>query len=151
MIIMRACLYHVRKRTSLRTCIVVFILCCMIAGIGGLFAGCKEGKNERVTITSVSIEKIAEKFHDEDGHYLTVVLEDSVVESYHLSYDTVSLKTGQRIYDQVFPEDDFIGVSLKITEPEKRSRVDPGSVLREQQTDSCEIVSVTKADNTIID
>jgi len=123
----------------------------MITGIGGLAAGCKEVKNECVTITSVSIESIAEKFHNEDGYYLTVVLEDSVVEFYHLSYDTVSFKTEQRIYDKVFPEDNFIGVSLKITEPEKRSRVDPGSVLREKQTDSCEIVSATKADNTIID
>lgn len=148
---MRACLYKKKKGITLRTCIKVFMLSCMIAGIGGLAAGCEEGKNEHVTITSVSIESIAEKFHNEDGYCLTVVLEDSVVESYHLSYDTVSFKTGQRIYDKVFPEDDFIGVSLKITEPEKRSRIDPGSVLREKQTDSCEIVSATKADNTIID
>lgn len=139
------------KRISRRTRIEVFILCCIITGIGWLAAGCKEVKNERVTVTSVSIESIVEKFHNEEGYYLTVVLEGNAVESYHLSYDTVSFKTGQRVYDKVFPEDDFIGISLKITEPEKRLRVDPESVLREKQTDSCEIVSVTKADNTIID
>ncbi len=144
---------HIKKKKggSLRACIEVFILSCIITGIGVLAAGCKEVKNERVTVTSVSIESIAEKFHNGDECYLTVVLEDSVVESYHLSYDSVSFKTGQRIYDKVFPEDDFIGISLKITEPEKPSRIDPGSVLREKQTDLCEIISVTKADNTIID
>ncbi len=130
--------------------IAIVVLICVIMAAGWLAAASQE-KDGHVTVTSVSIESIAEKLHNEDGYYLTVVLEDSAVEFFHLSYDTVSFKTKQSIYDKVFPEDDFAGVSLKITEPEKRSRIDPGAVLREKQTDFCEIISVTKADNSLID
>lgn len=131
--------------------IVIVILICIFMGIGWLIAVSGEKKNERATITPVSIDSIAEKYHNEDGYYLTVVLEDSAIEYYHLSYDKVSFKTGQRIYDKVFPEDDFIGVSLKMTQPEKRSYVDLGSVLKGKQEELCEIISVTKADNSLID
>lgn len=91
------------------------------------------------------------KFHNEDGYYLTVILDDSVVKSYHLHYDRVSLKTGKRIYDKVFPEENFVGVSLKITNVKKLSNIDVGLILKEKQTDLCEIISVTKSDNTLID
>lgn len=129
----------------------IVILICTIIGAGWLIAASKGNKNERITITSVSIESVTEKFHNEDGYYLTVILEDSVVKSYHLHYDRVSLKTGRRIYDKVFPDENFVGVSLKIASDKKLSNIDVGLILKEKQTDLCEIISVTKADNTLID
>ena len=132
-------------------CIAIVILTCFIIGTGWIAAVSNTEKNERATITSISVESIAEKFQNEDGYYLTVVLDDSMVEAYHLSYDRISLKTGQRIYDKILPEDNFAGVSLKITGPEKRSNADLGLVLKEKQDGFCEIISVTKADNSLID
>jgi len=128
--------------------ITIVILICTIIGAGWLVAASKGEKNE--LITSVSIESVTEKFHNEDGYYLTVILDDSVVKSYHLHYDRVSLKTGRRIYDKDFPDENFVGVSLKIASDKKLSHNDVGLILKEKQTDLCEIISVTKADNTLI-
>ncbi len=50
-----------------------------------------------------------------------------------------------------FSEENFVGVSLKITSVKKLSNIDVGLILKEKQTDLCEIISVTKADNTLID
>ena len=63
--------------------VTIVILICAIIGAGWLVASSNGEKNERITITSVSIESVAEKFHNEDGYYLTVILEDSIVKSYH--------------------------------------------------------------------
>lgn len=131
--------------------ITIVVLICVIIGTGWLAVASKEKKNECITITSVSIKSVTEKFHNEDGYYLTVILEDSVVKSYHLHYDRVSLKTGKRIYDKVFPEENFVGISLKIASVKELSNIDVGLILKEEQTDLCEIISVTKADNTLIE
>lgn len=130
--------------------ITIVILICTIIGVGAgwLVATSKGEKNE--LITSISIESVTEKFHNEDGYYLTVILDDCVVKSYHLNYDRVSLKTGRRIYDKVFPDENFVGVSLKIASDKKLSHNDVGLTLKEKQTDLCEIIAVTKADNTLI-
>lgn len=131
--------------------IIIVVLICVIIGTGWLVVASKEKKNECITITSVSIKSVTEKFHNEDGYYLTVILEDSVVKSYHLHYDRVSLKTGKRIFDKVFPEENFVGISLKIASVKELSNIDVGLILKEEQTDLCEIISVTKADNTLIE
>ena len=56
--------------------ITIVILICTIIGAGWLVAASKGEKNE--LITSVSIESVTEKFHNEDGYYLTVILDASV-------------------------------------------------------------------------
>ena len=88
------------QKVEIKKRIIIVILICAIIGAGWLVAPSKGEKNERITITSVSIESVTEKFHNEDGYYLTVILDDSVVKSYHLHYDRVSLKTGKRIDDR---------------------------------------------------
>lgn len=141
-------------RTNLypkKICIAIAILICIIIGTGWIVTVSKEEKNTHIIITSIPIESIDEKFHDEDGYYLTVNLESWLVESYHLSYDKISFKTDEEIYNQIFPGDSFTGVSLKIAWPEKSSNIDLGSVLKEKPNGSCEIISVTRTDNSVID
>ncbi len=131
--------------------VLALILICIIMGAGWFAEVSKKEKNKRVTITSMSIDGIAEKFHHEGGYYLTVVLEDWLLETYHLSYDRVSFRTEQKIYDNVVPGDNFTGICLKITEPDNRSKIDLGFVLKREQNDLCEIISVTTAENAGID
>ena len=140
----------IRGNKKWMSALPALILICVIAGIGWLAA--PKGEKERVTITPLSVEGIADKFRNEDGYYLTVGLEDWLVESCHLSYDSVSLKTGRSIYDQVAPGERSPGVTLRITVPENR----PGGdlirwVMKEERQDLCEIISVTRADNSLID
>ncbi len=70
--------------------VLALILICIIMGVGWFAEVSKKEKNKRVTITSMSIDGIAEKFHHKGGYYLTVVLGDWLLETYHLSYDRVS-------------------------------------------------------------
>ena len=70
------------QKVEIKKRIIIVILICAIIGAGWLVAPSKGEKNERITITSVSIESVTEKFHNEDGYYLTVILDDSVVRQY---------------------------------------------------------------------
>ena len=122
-----------------------------LIGAGWFAAAGKEEKDEGVTITALSIEGIGEKFQNEDEYYLTVDLEDWLVDSYHLPYDRVSFKTRQDIYDKVVPGEPCSGVTLKIADPERRQSNDLiGWVMKERRHDLCEIISVSTAGNHII-
>ena len=68
-----------------------------------------------------------------------------------MSYDKISFQTEKSIYDRVFLDDTFIGLSVKITVSEEQSNADLGLVLKMNNIELCEIVSLTKADNSVID
>ena len=99
-------------------------------------------KDGPVIYTTLSIDRIAEKLHNEDGYYLTVALEDWLIEDYNLSYDRITFKTEQEVYDKVSPGDIYAGVTLKIREPEQCSNGDIRAVLKWKRNDLCEIVSL---------
>lgn len=121
-------------------CIAIAVLACAVIG-SGWFAAVIQ-KNERETVTTLSVDSIAEKFQNEDGYYLTVALEDWLIEEYNLPYDRVTFKTRQDIYDKVSPGDIYAGVTLKIREPEKCSNGDIHAVLKWELSDLCEIISL---------
>lgn len=131
--------------------IAAAVLLCAIVGLAWYVPKSLAGEYEHVTVTAISVDSIAEKFHDEDGYFLTVALGDELVKEYNLSYDRVSVRTGQGIYDKVSPGEVCAGVTLRIRWPEKQPRVDIGAELKGKQTDRWEIISVTTADNETID
>lgn len=131
--------------------IAAAVLLCAVVGLAWYVPKSWAGGDEHVTVTAVSVDSIAEKFHDEDGYFLTIALGDELVEEYNLSYDRVSVRTRQGIYDKVSPGEVCAGVTLKIRRPEKQPQVDIGAELKGKQTDRWEIISVTTADNVVID
>lgn len=135
-------------RISIISTAVVTLICICIA-IGCLMSD--ENRENNTTIVSVPIEGVADKIHNKQDYYITVVLEDSVIQSYNLSYDKISFQTKKSIYDRVFLDDTFIGLSVKITVSEEQSNADLGLVLKMNNIELCEIVSLTKSDNSVID
>ncbi len=128
--------------------VLAVVMTCAVIGVGWFVTASK--RIEGVTIVTLSVDSIAGKFHNEDGYYLTLALEDGVIEDYHLSYDEVSIKTGKNLYDKVVPGERSPGVTLKITDPEKECR-DIGALMKAKRHELCEIISVTAADHSIID
>ncbi len=128
--------------------VLAVVMTCAVIGVGWFVTASK--RIEGVTIVTLSVDSIAGKFHNEDGYYLTLALEDGVIEDYHLSYDEVSIKTGKNLYDKVVPGERSPGVTLKITDPEKECR-DIGALMKVKRHELCEIISVTAADHSIID
>ena len=127
-----------RKRVG----IAAVILVCVMIGAGWLAVVSGAEKDGPVIYTTLSIDRIAEKLHNGDGYYLTVALEDWLIEDYNLSYDRITFKTEQEVYDKVSPGDIYAGVTLKIREPEKCSNGDIRAVLKWKRNDLCEIVSL---------
>ena len=128
--------------------VLAVVMTCAVIGVGWFVTASK--RIEGVTIVTLSVDSIAGKFHNEDGYYLTLALEDGVIEDYHLSYDEVSIKTGKNLYDKVVPGERSPGVTLKITDSEKECR-DIGALMKVKRHELCEIISVTAADHSIID
>ncbi len=107
-------------------------------------------KSDTTVITALSVKDVKEKIHTDD-YYLTVLLDDFVVQEYGLSYNSLKLKTTESIYNQIKPGSGFSGVSLKITIPENQEKRDLGMVLKEKLSDWCLIIGITTKDNKIID
>lgn len=122
--------------------IAIIVMACVVIGAGYLAVAGRGEPDESAMITTLSIDSIAEKFHNEDGYYLTVALEDWLIEEYHLSYDRISIKTQWDIYDKASPGDGYAGVTLKIREPEKCSNGGVREVLQWDLSDLCDIISL---------
>lgn len=116
------------------------VTACVVICAGWFAAAGQRDVDEAVTV--LSIESIAEKFQDEDGYYLTVALEDWLIDEYDLSYDRATFRTRQDIYDEVSAGDKYAGVTLKISEPEKCGNGDVRAVLKWDMCDLCEIISL---------
>ena len=101
------------------------------------------------TIITISIQNITEKSHT-DNYYLTILLDDSVVQEYGLSYNSLTFKTAESIYNKVKVNSGFVGASLKIVIPTDQEKRDLGMILKENLTDWCEIVGITTKDNVSI-
>ncbi len=107
-------------------------------------------KPDATIITTLSIQDVTEKSHT-DNYYLTILLDDFVVEEYNLSYNSLTLKATESIYNRVEVNSGFAGVSLKITIPANQEKRDLGMILKEKLTDWCQIVGLTTEDNLLID
>lgn len=128
--------------------ILVFLLLCMVICI--FYVLKISNKNDYTLITSIPIYDITEKIHDDD-FYLTVALEAYTIEEYSLPYDRITLRVSESIYDEIVVNSGFIGASLKITIPYNQPKSDIGMILKEKNTDYCEIIGITTKDNVVID
>ncbi len=107
-------------------------------------------KPQTTTITTMSIQDVTEKNHTDD-YYLTLLLDDFVVEEFGLSYNSLTIKTTESIYNNVSVNSGFVGVSLKVTIPNNQETRDLGMILKENLTDWCQVIGITTKDNVIID
>lgn len=108
-------------------------------------------KNNYILITTIPISDITEKTYYNKLFYLTIVLDDYIIEKYNLSYNELTLKSSERIYNKIIVNSGFSGASLRITITNNKSNNDLENILKERNTDYCEIIGVTKKDNTFID
>ena len=83
-------------------------------------------------------------------YYLTILLDDFVVQEYGLSYNSLTLKTTESIYNKVKVNSGFVGVSLKIVNPSNQEKRNLGMILKENLTDWCEVIGITTKGNVII-
>lgn len=104
-------------------------------------------KKDYIIITAIPIHDITEKIHNNDLFYLTVDLEDYIIEEYNLSYDKLTLRVSESIYNKVVVNSGFIGVSLRITIPYNQPKSDIETILREKNADYCEIIGITAKGN----
>ena len=107
-------------------------------------------KSDTTLVTTLSIQDITEKSHT-DNYYLTILLDDFVVQENGLSYNSLTLKTTESIYNKVKVNSGFVGVSLKIVIPSNQEKRDLGVILKENLIDWCEVIGITTKDNVIID
>ena len=101
-------------------------------------------------ITTLSIQDVTEKSHTDD-YYLTLLLDDFVVEEYGLTYNGLTIRRTESIYNNVDVNSGFVGVSLEITIPSNQEKRDIGMILKENLTDWCKIIGITTKNNEIID
>ncbi len=121
-------------------CIAIFIFSIMKISV----------KPDTTVVTSLSIQDITDKSHI-DNYYLKILLDDFVVQEYGLSYNSLTLKTTESIYNKVKVNSGFAGVSLKIVIPGSEEKRDLGMILKENLIDWCEVIGITTKDNAIID
>lgn len=131
-----------------RNLMVAFILLCLAVCVFGVVK--MSNKDDHSFVTALSIYDITEKKQD-DEFYLTVALDDFVVEEYSLSQNDFTFQVKESIYNKVIANSGFTGVSLKVTIPYDQPKSDIGMILKENRTDYCEIISVTTKDNILID
>ncbi len=131
------------KKYMISLLIVIFIVICIFSVLK------VSTKPDTTIITTLSIQDITEKSHTDD-YYLTILLDEYVVEEYNLSYDKLTLKTTESIYEKVKENSGFSGITLKIEIPGNQEKRDLGMILKENLTDWCEIIGITTKDNVII-
>lgn len=107
-------------------------------------------KKDYIIITAIPINDITEKIHNDGLYYLTVTLEDYIIEEYNLSYDKLTLKVSESIYNKVVINSGFIGISLRIKIPYNQPKSNIETILREKNTDYCEIIGITTKGNISI-
>lgn len=100
-------------------------------------------------VTSIPIQDIKTKFYDND-FYLTIVLEDDIIEDYNLSYNEIDFKVNKSIYDKIIINSDYTGITLEVVIPYNHPKNDIGIILKEKYTDYCKIIAITTKDNNLI-
>ena len=125
----------------------------VIAGV--VLSKCLKKDDGYIFITAIPIDDITDKFYNGEEYYITVLLEDYLVEEYRLTSDTFTFPTTKSIYDQVALNAGYVGVSLRatlpVTLPEGSKPPDMGLILRENLTEYCIITGVTAKGNIRID
>lgn len=115
------------------------------------FDGCgKETADTGHTfVTSIPILDITDKF-SEDEFYVTIVLDDCIVEEYRLTYNELTVPVNEDIYDEIVVNEGFSGVTLQVTIPDGQPKSDIRMVLKDKLTQYCKIISVTTTKNIVI-
>ena len=97
------------------------------------------------TYTTLSISDILEKKEFEDSYYLTIVLDDFLVEDCSLDFQQLTIATNETLYNQITVNTGYTGVSLKV--PDFQEYGEFLDMLKSRDTANWKIMSVTTADN----
>lgn len=129
--------------------IFLSILAAIICTVGIFVIVHHYNRYEARIYTTLSISQITEKSQADGAYYLTVVLDDFVVEDYHLTSNTLKLKTTEAIYSKIDTNLTYIGVSLKIM-PYDPTDGDVSFMLHTQNTQNWTVIKVFTDSNTSI-
>lgn len=125
-----------------------FLALCIV--IGFIVFVNKYNKPKLTTITALPIKEVTEKSNT-DEFYVTVLLDEAIVEEYNLANNEFKFRTNESIYDKVVVNSGFAGASLKITHPDDGLKKDIGMILKENETEYCEIIGITTNENILLD
>ena len=128
------------------------ILVCLIICTISISVFCLKPANTKNYnfVASVPISDITDKFYSKE-YYMTVILDNCIVEEYNLKHNKLTIPVSKDIYDQVVVNDGFTGITLQVTMPSDQPKTDIGMVLKEELVEYCRITSVTNKDNVVID
>lgn len=117
--------------------------------LGVIIVGFRPSKpTYTVTITTLSIKDITEKIEHEGSYYLTIVLDDFVVEDYSLAFNQLTLPTEENLYNQLTVNTGYVGVCLEV--PYFQERGEFLLKLKSQDTANWKIISVTTSENQVV-
>lgn len=125
----------------------------VIAGV--ILSNCLKKDDGYFFWSTFFIDDITDKFYNSEEYYITVDLDDSMVEEYRLTSDTFTFPTTKSLYDRAELNVGYVGVSLQVTLPvtlpEGSKPPDMGLILRENLTEYCIITGATVEGNIPID
>ena len=117
----------------------------VIAGV--VLSKCLKKDGGYFFLSTFFIDDITDKGYDGEEYYITILLDDSMVEGCRLTSDTFSIPTTKSIHDQVALNVGYLGVSVEVTLPEGYAKtMDMGYIFRENLTEYCKITKVMATD-----
>ena len=87
----------------------------VIAGV--ILSNCLKKDDGYFFWSTFFIDDITDKFYNSEEYYITVDLDDSMVEEYRLTSDTFTFPTTKSLYDRAELNVGYVGVSLQVTLP----------------------------------
>ncbi len=121
-------------------------------------ASCKS-KSDGELYWSVTMfaDEVTDKFSSDDKFYLTIDLDDSMIDTYHLDDEELTIVTGKELYDKIAGNEKLLGVTLQVTVPADKKPAEQKDssdivrwILQEKNVEYCKIESITTKDNTKI-
>lgn len=130
--------------------ILIFTL--LILGSCALGSIKKSDETELTTlITTLSIQEVIVKNVDSNNYYLTVAVDDFVIDEYRLSYTELTIPVEESIYKKVIIGSSYVDMSLEILVPPHQSTNDLRLIFRDANTEYWKIIGITDSNNVIID
>ena len=130
--------------------ILLFTL--LILGLCTLGSMKKSDEIELTTlITTLSIKEMLAKNLDSNNYYLTVAVDDFVIDEYRLSYTELTIPVEKSLYEKVSADNSYVSISLEIIVPSHQSSNDLRLIFRDANTEYWKIIGITDSSNVIID
>lgn len=128
-----------------------FLAALLLIACVGMCAGCQSApiRKQDHFATAIGISDITDKFID-DQPYVTVVLDDYLIQEYSLDYNEVTIAVEKSVYDKVTLNTGYCGISLLVTIPDDLPKADIGLILKAKRIENIKITSATTKDNVVL-